>query len=68
MIDERHRREALRLRRAQEIADSARDRAAELQLEMRERALRLRNAPVELAAYRRTGSPFAGFSLPDDVC
>jgi hypothetical protein len=68
MIDERHRRDVQRLRRAQEIADSAREREAELQLEMRERALRLRNAPVELAAYRRTGSAFGGWSLPDDVC
>ena len=68
MIDERQRREVLRLRRAQEIADGARERAVELQLEMRERALRTRNAPTELAAYRRTGSAFSGFTLPDDVC
>ncbi|HEY0613693.1 MAG TPA: hypothetical protein VGC96_03590 [Candidatus Elarobacter sp.] len=68
MIDERRRREEQRLRRAQQVADSARERAAELVLEMRERAMDARNAPVELAAYRRTRSAAPGWSLPDDVC
>ena len=68
MIDERRRRDEQRLRRAQEIADCAREREVELRLEMRDFALRARNAPVELAAYRRSGSRFGGWSLPDDVC
>jgi hypothetical protein len=68
MIDVRRRRDEQRLRRAQEIADCARERQAELRLELRDRSLHLRAEPVELAAYRRTGSVFGGFSLPDDVC
>jgi hypothetical protein len=68
MIDDRRRRDEQRLRRSQEIADCARERQAELRLEMREQALRMRAAPIELAAYRRTGTPFPAWSLPDDVC
>lgn len=68
MIDDRRRRDEQRLRRSQEIADSARERQAELLLEMRETALRARSEPVQLAAYRRTGTPFTIWSLPDDVC
>jgi hypothetical protein len=68
MIDERRRRDEERLRCAQEIADALRDRQAELQHAMREYAVRARTEPVELAAYRRAGRPFAGWPLPDDVC
>ncbi|GEM_PF-4311399 len=68
MIDARRRRDDQRLRHAQEIADCARERQTELGLEMRERALHLRSEPVELAAYRRTGTLHGGWPLPDDVC
>jgi hypothetical protein len=68
MIDVRRRRDEQRLRRAQEIADCARERQAELRLEMRDQALRAHAHPIDLAAYRRTGTPFGDWSLPDDVC
>ena len=68
MIDERRRRNEQRLRHAQEIADGARLRQAELQRELGDRALQLRAQPVELEVYRRTGTLFGMWSLPDDVC
>lgn len=67
MIEHGRRRDEQRLRRAQEIADCARERQTELCSELRAAALRARNAPVELAAYR-TGRPSMTWSLPDDVC
>jgi len=67
MIEHGRRRDEQRLRRAQEIADCARERQAELCSELRAAALRARNAPVELAAYR-AGRSSMTWSLPDDVC
>jgi hypothetical protein len=68
MIDDRRRREELRLRGAQEIADELREHRDELRLAMRDQAVRARTEPVELAAYRRARAAFTGFPLPDDVC
>lgn len=68
MIDVGRRRDEQRLRRAQEIADCARDRRAEMLLEIRDRVLRLHAEPIRLDTYRRTGSLFGDWSLPDDVC
>jgi hypothetical protein len=67
MTDERRRRDEQRLHRAQEIAHALRERQAELQLELLERS-RLRSAPLELAAYRRAGTPPIAWPVPDDVC
>jgi hypothetical protein len=67
MIEHHRRRDEQRLRRAQEIADCARERQAELSGELRAAALRARNAPIELAAYR-SGRTFTSWALPDDVC
>ena len=67
MIEHRRRRDEQRLRRAQEIADSARERQAELCTELRAAAVRARNAPIDLAAYR-SGRSFTTWTLPDDVC
>jgi hypothetical protein len=68
MIDVRRRRDEQRLRRAQEIADGARERQAELLLEIRDQAQRLHAEPIRLDTYRRTGTRFGDWSLPDDVC
>ena len=65
MIDDRRRRDAQRLRRAQELADAARERQTELVEEMREVSLRYRNGPIVLEQYRRGG---IGVEIPDDVC
>ncbi|HTD33902.1 MAG TPA: hypothetical protein VK665_09600 [Candidatus Elarobacter sp.] len=67
MIEHGRRRDEQRLRRAQEIADCARERQAELSNELRAAVQRARNAPIELAAYR-AGRSFTSWSLPDDVC
>ena len=65
MIEDRRRRDAQRLRRAQELADAACERQEELVEEMREVSLRHRNGPIVLELYRRGGT---GFEIPDDVC
>ncbi len=65
MIDDRRRRDEQRLRRAQEIAATLRERRAELLEDLRRRAQRGPNDPIPLAAYRRRP---AFWSLPDDVC
>ncbi len=67
MIDDRRRRDEQRLRRAQEIADSVRERQTELLTELRESVIRTRNEPIVLAAYRRAGANVT-WGIPDDVC
>lgn len=37
-------------------------------LELRDRVQRLRTEPIRLDTYRRTGSLYGDWSLPDDVC
>jgi len=68
MIDDRRRREEQRLRSAQEIADALREHQAELRLALHDYVARARTEPIELATYRRAGTRFAGWPLPDDVC
>jgi hypothetical protein len=66
MIDDRLRRDELRLRRAQEIADALRRRRAEMLEELQRSAVRLRSAAIPLDAYRRAKcSPITG--IPDDA-
>jgi hypothetical protein len=65
MLDDRLRREAQRLRRAQEIADGLRERRAELLAELRYNAVRARKGPLLLDAYRKPRK--AIFGLPDDA-
>ena len=66
MIDDRLRRDELRLRRAQEIADALRRRRAEMLEELQRGAMRSRSAAIPLDAYRRANcSPIAG--IPDDA-
>ncbi len=66
MIDDRLRRDELRLRRAQEIADALRRRRAEMLEELQRSAMRSRSAAIPLDAYRRANcGPIAG--IPDDA-
>ncbi|MBV8299479.1 MAG: hypothetical protein JO083_08040 [Candidatus Eremiobacteraeota bacterium] len=64
MIDDRLRRDELRLRRAQEIADGLRRRRAEMLEELQLSALRSRGGPIPLDAYRASRT-IAG--IPDDA-
>ena len=66
MIDDRLRRDELRLRRAQEVADALRRRRVELLEELHVSALRARGGAIPLDAYRnaRRGT-FAG--IPEDA-
>ena len=66
MIDDRLRRDELRLRRAQEIADALRRRRAEMLEELQRSAVRARGGPVQLDAYRRANRGTI-FGVPDDV-
>jgi hypothetical protein len=65
MIDDRLRRDELRLRRAQEIADALRRRRAEMLEELQRSAIRSHGAPIPLDAYRGQRGPIAG--IPDDA-
>jgi hypothetical protein len=68
MIDERRRSDEQRLRRAQALADEARERQAELQVELHERALLARSGPIQLGARRRWSGAQEMRAFPDDVC
>ena len=65
MIDDRLRRDELRLRRAQEIADALRRRRAEMLEELQACALRARGGAIPLDAYRRAHRTIIG--IPDDA-
>jgi hypothetical protein len=66
MIDDRLRRDELRLRRAQEIADGLRRRRAEMLEELQRGAASARGGPILLDAYRRANRG-AILGVPDDV-
>jgi hypothetical protein len=68
MIDDRRRAAEHRLRRAQTLADELRERHAELQAELRERALLARSAPIVLSTRRRSAGASGLSAFPDDVC
>jgi hypothetical protein len=68
MIDDARRRDAQRLRRAQELADEVRDRQVELQDELRARTFLASVEPIPIGSRRRTGAPSGAPGLPDDVC
>lgn len=65
MFDDRLRRDAQRLRRAQEIADGLRERRAELLAELQLHAVRARNGPLPLDAYRKARAGI--FGIPEDA-